>query len=127
MAYFEKAFKVSPFYSLWLRPGSGLMSAAILILYGREGCCLCEAIERRLRNLALNHLCPPIELLVIDIDAIDTPKKIRARYDLQVPVMLLSDIDLKKMVELPRVSPRLKSEELFQWLQKVLTKIIGLS
>ena len=103
------------------------MSSTILILYSRQGCCLCEGLELRLRSLALNHLSPSIELRVIDIDAIDTSKEIRTRYDLQVPVMLLSISDLKKMVELPRVSPRLNSEELFHWLQKVLTKVIGSS
>jgi len=103
------------------------MSAAILILYSREGCCLCEGLEHQLRSLALNHLNPSIELRVIDIDAVETPKEIRTRYDLQVPVMLLSISDTEKMVQLPRASPRLNSEDLFQWLQKVITKIIGQS
>ena len=36
---------------------------------------------------------------------------LKARYDLEVPVLALAD------QELPRVSPRLDGEGLFNWLQ----------
>ena len=101
------------------------MKAVRLILYSREGCCLCEGLERRLRSLSLKEFTPPIELFVIDIDAADTPKDLQVRYDLEVPVMLFESSGLKKMFELPRVSPRLNSEGLCQWLQKILTKTVG--
>ena len=100
------------------------MSTVFLILYSRAGCCLCEGLEERLRNLPLQNLNPPIELRVIDIDAFEISKEVRARYDLQVPVMLLGRKDQDKMVEIPRVSPRLNSEGLFKWLQKVLSKTV---
>ena len=38
-----------------------------LVLYGRRGCCLCEGLEERLRQLDLVAL--DLELQVIDIDA----------------------------------------------------------
>ncbi|WP_320668183.1 glutaredoxin family protein [Prochlorococcus sp. MIT 1307] len=101
------------------------MSDLFLILYSRKGCCLCEELARRLTCLPLEELIPPIKLRVIDIDAADTPKELCARYDTQVPVMLLGTSDLKKMVELPRVSPRMNSEGLFLWLQKIITKTMG--
>ena len=96
----------------------------MLILYSREGCCLCEGLENKLRSLSLHHLNPPLALCVIDIDNFDTPEDVRVRYDLQVPVMLLGFNDQKEIVELPRVSPRLNGEGLFNWLQKVLTKSV---
>ena len=101
------------------------MSAVLLVLYSRDGCCLCEGLEHRLRSLSLHHLTPPLELRVIDIDAIDTPNEIRTLYDMKVPVMLLEGNNLEEMIELPRVSPRLNNEGLFQWLQKMLTKTLG--
>ena len=71
------------------------MSAVLLILYSRKGCCLCEELDRRLRCLPLKDLTPPLELRVIDIDAVDTPKEVRVRYDLQVPVMVLGSIEMR--------------------------------
>ena len=99
------------------------MSELDLILYSREGCCLCEGLEQRLRSLDLHHLKPPVQLHVIDIDSADTPNDLRSRYHLQVPVLVLKSEGLRKMVELPRVSPRLNDEGLSLWLQKVLNKM----
>ena len=101
------------------------MSGFLLILYRRKGCCLCEGLEQRLSSLSLQDLTPPLSLHVIDIDASETPKELRARYDLQVPVMLLGATDLKEIIELPRVSPRLNGDALYQWLEKLLVKIFG--
>tara|TARA_B100000029_G_C16814636_1_gene681781 strand:+ start:96 stop:407 length:312 start_codon:yes stop_codon:yes gene_type:complete len=103
------------------------MNSLQLTLFSRDGCCLCRGLEERLRSLSLDHLNPPLELRVIDIDDADTPKDIRAKYDLQVPVMLIGRSDFKESVELPRVSPRLNSEGLYQWLEKLLIKISGLT
>ena len=52
-----------------------------LTLYSRAGCCLCEGLESRLRDLDLLGLS--IELAVIDIDAQGTPQELKARYDLE--------------------------------------------
>ncbi len=94
----------------------------VLILYGREGCCLCAGLEQRLRSLSLDQLEPPLELRVIDIDGKNISNETRSRYDLLVPVMLLATKDLMQLIELPRVSPRLNGESLFNWLQKTLWK-----
>ena len=83
-----------------------------LTLYSRTGCCLCEGLESRLRALDLVGLS--IALTVIDIDMPGTPPDLRARYDLEVPVLALNGS------ELPRVSPRLTGEGLLNWLQRCL-------
>ena len=98
------------------------MTPAVLILYSRQGCCLCEGLEQRLKSLPLHLLNPPLELRLIDIDGDGVSKNERARYNLEVPVMVLGSFELNPLVELPRVSPRLRNEGLFNWLQKFLLK-----
>ena len=84
-----------------------------LTLYSRTGCCLCEGLESRLKDLDLVGLS--ITLKVIDIDATGIPQELKARYDLEVPVLALDGC------ELPRVSPRLTGEGLLNWLQRCLS------
>ena len=90
-----------------------------LRLYSRQGCCLCEGLERRLRELDLSAITPPLQLEVVDIDAPACSEELRARYDLLVPVLALPD------GELPRVSPRLAGEGLVRWLQRACTTTLG--
>ena len=66
-----------------------------LTLYSRTGCCLCEGLESRLRDLDLKGLS--IELTVIDIDAPGTPQELKARYDLEVPVLALDGSELPRV------------------------------
>jgi hypothetical protein len=80
---------------------------AELILFTRRGCCLCEGLEERLRALD-----PPPPLHCVDIDA---DPALRARYDLEVPVLALERGGVVQ--ELPRVSPRLAGPQLRNWLQ----------
>ena len=89
----------------------------VLVLYSRQGCCLCEGLEQRL--IALNLAGLGITLQVIDIDGHDVPPELKARYDLEVPVMVCHGR------ELPRVSPRLSGEGLFNWLQRALSNPAG--
>ena len=88
-----------------------------LLLYSRAGCCLCEGLEQRLRDLNLEQGIHPLKLVVVDIDAPDCSALLRARYDLEVPVLLLEEM------ELPRVSPRLSGDGLRNWLQKVCAAV----
>ena len=88
-----------------------------LVLYSRQGCCLCEGLEQRLTALNLAGL--GFKLQVIDIDGHDVPPKQKARYDLEVPVLVVQGR------ELPRVSPRLAGEGLFNWLQRALSNPAG--
>ena len=66
------------------------------------------------RSVALD-----LELQVIDIDAAAVSPALKSRYDLEVPVLALAD------QELPRVSPRLAGEGLFNWLQRRLPNPLG--
>jgi hypothetical protein len=73
-----------------------------LLLLTRQGCCLCEGLEEKLRLLAL-----PFERRDVDTDP-----ALQARYGLEVPVLLMGER------ELPRVSPRLSPEALHHWLKE---------
>jgi hypothetical protein len=88
-----------------------------LLLFSRAGCCLCEGLEQRLRELNLDEAIPPLKLVVVDIDAPDCAASLRARFDLEVPVLVLGD------TELPRVSPRLSGNGLRNWLQRVCSTV----
>ena len=91
-----------------------------LILLTRLGCCLCKGLEERIGDLSLDLLDPPLELCVVNIDEPDIPKSIKARYSLEVPVLILEVVSPLRRFELPRVSPRLSQEDLFVWLEKVV-------
>ena len=54
---------------------------------------------------------------MVDIDTPDCAAPLRARYDLEVPVLVLGE------TELPRVSPRLNGDGLRHWLQKVCANV----
>ncbi|MBM5792819.1 MAG: glutaredoxin family protein [Cyanobacteria bacterium K_DeepCast_0m_m1_088] len=79
---------------------------AELLLVTRQGCCLCEGLEEKLRQLGVPLAC-------VDVDQ---DLQLLARYDLEVPVLLLRDAGGDQR-ELPRVSPRLAGPQLAAWLR----------
>jgi len=85
------------------------MAELQLLLYSRQGCCLCEGLEERLRALRL-----PAPLVVIDVDS---DPELQQRYGLEVPVLALRD-GAGPLRSLPRVSPRLAGAGLADWLQR---------
>ncbi len=96
------------------------MKSEVLILYSRKGCCLCETLEKKLLNINLTNLNPPIDLSIIDIDSEEVSIDIQKKYMNEVPVIVLESNKLSKKVELPRVSPRLKEDLLLSWIQNKL-------
>ena len=96
------------------------MTPEVLILFSRKGCCLCEALEERLLNISLTSLDPSIVLKIMDIDSKEVSLDERRLYTNQVPVLILDSSKLTRRIELPRLSPRLKKDNLFSWLQKKL-------
>ena len=96
------------------------MNSEVLILYSRKECCLCQTLENKLSNICLNNLKPSLILSIVDIDSKKVSLDIQIKYTNEVPVMILDSTKLSKKIELPRVSPRLKEEMLFSWIQKYL-------
>lgn len=79
---------------------------AALILYSRKGCCLCEGLEERLRDLVPSH-----DLRVVDVDG---DRDLQARYGPMVPVLGLATET--GVIPLPPVPPRLQGARLRAWL-----------
>ena len=96
------------------------MNSEVLILYTRKGCCLCQTLEKKLSNICLGNLNPSILLSIVDIDSKKVSLDIQLKYTNDVPVIVLDSTRLLKKIELPRVSPRLKEDMLFSWIQKNL-------
>ena len=90
----------------------------VLYLYTRKGCCICENLKNNLYALNINITYPKLKIFEIDIDRYDLYKNDYKKYDYQVPVLALKLKDSKEIFELPRVSPRLKTFQLNNWLKK---------
>lgn len=84
-------------------------SAPALVLFTRQGCCLCEGMEERLRAL---QPAPALECVDVDSDL-----ELQGRYGLSVPVLAIRRPD-GSLAELPRVSPRLAGSGLADWLRR---------
>ena len=102
------------------------MKSEMLILYSRKGCCLCEALEKKLLNISLASLNPPMVLSVLDIDSNEVTDNLRKKYSNDVPVIVVNTNTLSKTIEFPRVSPRLKEDQLLSWIQKNLDILLKL-
>ena len=87
----------------------------------RQGCCLCDSLKNKLAKINLNELFPNLEeLKEIDIDRVDLYKDKYKKYDYEVPVIAIEGIRSEEIIELPRISPRLKDDQLKNWFQKIL-------
>ncbi len=80
-----------------------------LLLFSRQGCCLCEGLEEKLAALV-----PAPAITRIDVDG---DPFLQARYGLEVPVLAVAR-GPAPWQELPRVPPRLSGDGLAVWLYK---------
>ena len=103
------------------------MNPEVLILFSRKGCCLCETLAKKISNISLIKLNPPIVLSIIDIDSKEVSIDIQRKYTNEVPVLVLDSKKLSRKIELPRVSPRLKEDLLLSWIQKNLNVFFDLA
>ena len=73
---------------LWKRKRAGAQEPLSVVLYTREGCCLCDemkaAIERARADAAGSLARVPFELREVDID---TDPALVERYGLSIPVL----------------------------------------
>ena len=70
------------------------MKPEVLILFSRKGCCLCETLERKLSNISLTNLNPPLVLSIVDIDSKEVSTDIHMKYTNEVPVIILDSYKL---------------------------------
>ena len=76
-------------------------------------------------KINLNELFPNLEeLKEIDIDRFDLYKDKYKKYDYEVPVIAVKGVRSKEIIELPRISPKLKDDQLKNWFQKNINTLL---
>ena len=65
------------------------MNSEVLVLYSRKGCCLCQALEKKLSKICLENINPSIVLSIVDIDSKKVSLDIQMKYTNEVPVIVL--------------------------------------
>ena len=83
--------------------------------------------EKKLSNIRLTNLNPPIVFSTVDIDSKEVSIDIQRKYTNDVPVLVLHSESLLRKIELPRVPPRLREDLLLAWIQKNLNNFFKLS
>ncbi len=81
-----------------------------LLLFTRQGCCLCQGLLERLQALD-----PAPSLQLVDIDG---DPALQARYGERVPLLALPAGGAQALRELPWVPPRLAGTRLQEWLRQ---------
>ncbi len=96
-----------------------------IFIFVRRGCCLCDSLKNKLAKINLKEILPNLELIEIDIDRVDLYQDKYKKYDYEVPIIAIEGINSKEIIELPRISPRLKDDQLKNWFQKNINTILN--
>ena len=89
-----------------------------ILIFVRKGCCLCEKLKNKLTKINFKEIKPKLEINEIDIDSFDLYQDKYKKFDHEVPVVAIKESTSQKFIELPRISPRLKDDQLKKWLEK---------
>ena len=89
-----------------------------IFIFVRKGCCLCETLKNKLIEINHKEIKPNLEINEIDIDRFDLYQDKYKKFDHEVPVLAIKESTSQKFIELPRISPRLKDDQLKKWLEK---------
>ena len=89
-----------------------------IFIFVRKGCCLCETLKNKLTEINSKEIKPKLEINEIDIDRFDLYQDKYKKFDHEVPVVAIKESTSQKFIELPKVSPRLKDDQLKKWLEK---------
>ena len=95
-----------------------------IFVFVRQGCCLCDSLKNKLAKINLKDILPNLEIKEIDIDRVDLYQDKYKKYDYEVPVIGIEESKSKKIIELPRISPRIKDEQLKNWFKKNINTIL---
>ena len=95
-----------------------------IFIFVRQGCCLCDSLKNKIAKINLKEILPNLELIEIDIDRVDLYQDKYKKYDYEVPIIAIEGINSKEIIELPRISPRLKDDQLKNWFEKNINTIL---
>ena len=96
-----------------------------IFIFVRKGCCLCETLKNKLTKINLTDIKPKLEINEIDIDRFDLYKDKYKKFDNEVPVVAIKISNSQEIIELPRISPRLKDDQLKKWLEKNINIVLN--
>ena len=89
-----------------------------IFIFVRQGCCICDSLKSKLAKINLKELFPNLENFEeIDIDRFDLYQDKYKKYDYEVPVIAIEANKSREIIELPRIPPRLKDDQLKNWFQ----------
>tara|TARA_B100000965_G_scaffold98427_1_gene80500 strand:- start:113 stop:409 length:297 start_codon:yes stop_codon:yes gene_type:complete len=94
-----------------------------LLLFIRKGCCICDSLKDNLSKINVSNIQPDLSIKEIDIDRFDLYKDRFKKYDYEVPVIAIKNLNSGEIIELPRISPRLKDLQLENWLKKNINNL----
>ena len=94
-----------------------------LLIFVREGCCICDSLKNNLSKIKIKNIHQDLRIQEIDIDRFDLYQDKFKKYNYEVPVIALKKINSNKIIELPRISPRLKDSQLENWLKKNINNL----
>ena len=95
-----------------------------IFIFVRKGCCICETLKNKITKINLEEIKPKLEINEIDIDRFDLYQDKYKKFDHEVPVVAIKESTSQKFIELPRISPRLKDDQLKNWFQKNISTIL---
>ena len=95
-----------------------------LLIFIRKGCCICDSLKNNLSKINIQKIKNNLVIEEIDIDRFDLYQDRFMKYDLEVPVLAIKNINSSEIIELPRVSPRLKDVYLEKWLEKSINTLL---
>ena len=98
-----------------------------IFIFVRQGCCLCDSLKNKLAKIKFKEVFPNLELKEIDIDRFDLYQDKYKKYDYEVPVIAIEEDKSQKIIEFPRISPRLKDDQLENWLKKNINTILKIN
>ena len=96
-----------------------------IFIFVRKGCCLCETLKNKLTKINFKEIKTKLEIYEIDIDRFDLYQDKYKKFDHEVPVVAIKERKSQKIIELPRISPRLKDDQLKKWLEKNINIVLN--
>ena len=96
-----------------------------IFIFVRKGCCLCETLKNKLTKINFKEIKPKLEINEIDIDRFDLYQDKYKKFDHEVPVVAIKESTSQNFIKLPRISPRLKDDQLKKWLEKNINNALN--
>lgn len=105
-------------------PDSANQGQLALLLYSKPDCSLCDGLKDKLSGLIARSQFIPSTLSLVSLQVIDINEKeeLKATYDLEVPVLMLSTAD-GSLFPIPRPPPRITADRLQTHIEKSIAEL----